>query len=112
MPLGARGSARRVIRSHRGRYQFHSPSIVITDGNSTARTTVASINTAIASPTPSCLNTTAVSVAKIENTATITIAALVTTPAVALIPTPTASAVGRPRTCSSRMRLRIRRSFP
>ena len=43
---------------------------------------VASMSTATARPTPICLNSSSDSVAKIENTPTITIAALVTTPAV------------------------------
>ena len=71
-----------ATRSQRGRYQFHSPSSFIVAGRSTARTIVASIRIAVASPTPNCLNISIESVAKIENTATITTAALVTTPAV------------------------------
>ena len=55
-----------------------------------------------------CLNASALSVAKIENTATITTAALVTTPAVALIACATASCVGSPRCTPSRMRLRMK----
>src|SRR5262249_4691108 len=73
-------------RSVRGRYQFHSPSSFIEDGNSTARTIVASISTAAASPTPACLISSDESVPKIEKTATITSAALVTTPAVTVMP--------------------------
>ena len=42
---------------------------------------VASISTAAARPTPSCLNSSSDSVAKMLNTPTITAAALVTTPA-------------------------------
>ena len=52
---------------------------------------VASIRTATASPTPSCLKMSSERVAKIANTAIITTAALVTTPAVVLIPCATAS---------------------
>ena len=51
------------------------------EGSRTARTSVASMRIAAASPTPSCLNSKADNVAKIENTATITMAALVTVPA-------------------------------
>jgi hypothetical protein len=56
-------------------YQFHLPSSVIAQGSSTARTSVASSSTATASPTPNSLNSTAVSVAKIAKTGTVTIAA-------------------------------------
>ena len=41
--------------SQRGRYQFQSPRSFIAAGSSTARTIVASRNTATASPNPSCL---------------------------------------------------------
>ena len=44
---------------------------------------------------------------KTENTATITIAALVTTPAVVLIPCAIASSVLAPRANASRIRLRM-----
>jgi hypothetical protein len=53
------------------------------------------------------LNSIAPSVAKTENTATITIAALDTTPAVVLIPWATASSVDMPRSTASRIRLRM-----
>jgi hypothetical protein len=46
--------------------------------------------------------------ANIENTATITSAALVTTPAVVLIPSATASSVVMPRSKASRMRVRMK----
>ena len=62
--------------SQRGRYQFQSPGSFIVAGSSTARTSVATIGTAIASPTPSIFMSTEPSVAKIANTTTITIAAL------------------------------------
>ena len=68
----------------------------MTDGSSTMRTTVASMSTAEAKATPSCLKSTSLSVAKIANTATITRAALVMTPAVVVIPSATASAGGQP----------------
>ncbi len=47
------------------------------------------------------------SVAKIENTPTITIAAALTTPAVDLIPWLTASSVDSPRSTASLIRLRM-----
>jgi len=59
-------------------------------GSRTARTIVASMRIAAARPTPGCLNSIAPSVAKIANTAIITAAALVTTPAVDLMPSATA----------------------
>ncbi len=74
-------------------------------GSRTARTIVASIRIAAARPTPICLNSVALSVAKIENTATITIAALVTTPAVCLMPCATARSVLIPPSTASRIRL-------
>ena len=42
--------------SHFGRYQFQSPSSFIDAGRRIARTIVASIRIADASPTPNCLN--------------------------------------------------------
>ena len=80
-----------------GRYQFQSPSSFIAAGRRTARTIVASIRIAAASPTPNCLKISIESVAKTEKTQTITIAALVTTPAVDRIPCETASSVLMPR---------------
>ena len=71
------------------------------------RTMVASISTAAASATPSCLKAISLNVAKTENTATITRAALVMTPAVEVMPSATARLVESPRSCPSRMRLRI-----
>ena len=44
-------------------------------------------------------------VAKIEKTATITMAALVTTPAEPVMPSATASRLGTPRSTASRIRL-------
>lgn len=67
------------------------------DGSSTRRTTVASMSTAAARATPSCLKMISFKVANTENTATITTAALVITPAVDVTPALTASLVGRPR---------------
>ena len=56
-------------------------------------------------PTPIIFISIMLSVAKIANTETITAAALVTTPAVSLIPRSTASRVGSPRCTCSRTRL-------
>src|SRR5215204_7374477 len=93
-PAGA--ASRETSGSHSslaGKYQFQSPSSFIDAGNRTARIMVASIRTAAASPTPIILKSSALSVAKIANTNTITTAALVTVPAVLLIPCATASSV-------------------
>ena len=68
--------------------QPRSPSSATTAGSATPRTSVASIRTAAARPTPSCLFSATRIVAKIANTATITIAALVTVPPVAPRPRP------------------------
>ena len=93
--------------SQRGRYQFHSPSSFITAGSSTARTMVASIRIAAARPKPICLMSSVRRLTKIANTATITIAALVTVPAVRLIPAAIASSVDIPPSRSSLIRLRM-----
>ena len=61
-----------------------------------ARTIVESIRIAAARPKPICLMSSDRRVTKIANTATITTAALVTVPAVRLIPVATASSVGIP----------------
>ena len=94
--------------SQLGRYQFRSPSSFIVAGSSTPRTSVASIRIAAASPTPNCLKISIERVAKIEKTATITIAALVTTPAVDLIPCAIASSMLAPRSNVSRIRLTMK----
>ena len=60
---------------------------------------------AVASPTPNCLKSSIESIPKIEKTATITSAALVTTPAVDLIPLAMASSMLAPRSNVSRIRL-------
>ncbi len=60
---------------------------------------------ATARPTPISFMSMMLSVAKIENTATITIAALVTVPAVARMPLRTASSVPMPASTPSRTRL-------
>ena len=69
---------------------------------------VASIRIAAASPTPNCLKISIESVAKTAKTQTITIAALVTTPAVVLIPWAIAWSVLMPRSYASRMRLMMK----
>jgi hypothetical protein len=56
---------------------------------------------------PNCFSIRIESVPKTANTNTITIAALVTTPAVVLIPCATASSVDIPRSYASRTRLRM-----
>jgi len=68
------------------------------------RTRVASSSTAAARPTPSCLNVITPRVAKIEKTATMTMAALVTVPAVAVTPSAAASRGHRPFSLASRIR--------
>ena len=68
---------------------------------------VASISTAAAVPTPRIFRSMSGSVAKMENTATMISAALVTTPALLAMPPVTASRVVAPRSRSSRMRLRM-----
>jgi hypothetical protein len=65
-------------------------------GSRTPRISVASIRTAKARPTPICLNMMNERLPKIANTATMTTAALVTTPAVFLIAYDTASSVFMP----------------
>ena len=67
---------------------------------------VASITMAAAVPMPKVLRSTRDTVAKIENTATMIRAALVTTPALDAIPLITASRVVAPRSRCSRIRLR------
>src|SRR5581483_190153 len=109
-PVGGGGSCFSGVRlgthsSHRGMYQFHSPSSFIALGSSTPRIIVASIRTARPSPTPSCFIMMMFSVPKIAKTATMMIAALVTVPAVRRMPSETASSVLRPRSRSSLMRL-------
>ena len=64
---------------------------MIAAGSATPRTIVASISTAAASPTPSCLNSSSPSVANTAKMTTITSAALVTAPPVAATPSAAAS---------------------
>ncbi len=68
---------------------------------------VASIRIAAARPTPISFMSITGRIAKTLNTATITAAALVTTPAVVLMPCATASSVPSPRSYASRIRLRM-----
>src|SRR4029453_3713696 len=89
------------------RYQLRSPSSDIAAGMSTPRTTVASMSTAAAIATPNILNSISDSVAKMENTATMITAALVTTPALPAIPPVIDWGVLHPRTRSSRRRDRM-----
>ena len=90
-----------------GRYQFQSPRSFIVAGSSTARTSVASMRTAAARPTPICFMSTMLSVAKVAKTPTMMIAALVTVEAVALMPCATASSVFMPLSNASRTRVRM-----
>jgi len=73
--------------SQRGKYQLWSPSRASAAGTRTPRTMVASISTAEARPTPIIFSSIRDSVAKIENTATMMTAALVTWEATAPAPT-------------------------
>jgi hypothetical protein len=68
---------------------------------------VASMSTATAMATPNILNSIRDSVAKIENTATMITAALVTTPALRAMPSLTAVRAGVPPSHSSLIRLRM-----
>src|SRR5215469_13134972 len=90
-----------------GRYQLRSPRSDIDAGMSTPRTTVASMSTAAARATPNILNSITDSVAKMENTATMITAALVTTPALPAIPPLIDSRVVHPRIRSSLIRDRM-----
>ena len=76
-------------------------------GSSTPRTTVASMRIAVASPTPIGLRSCPVDRAKEANTATMTAAALVTTPAVERMPCAVAASVPIPPSTASRIRLRM-----
>src|SRR4051794_3698606 len=85
-PAPSFGLIRGSHSSHFGRYQFQSPNSFMVAGSRTPRMSVASMSTATARPTPSSLKMSSESVAKIAKTEIITIAALVTTPAVVLMP--------------------------
>ena len=71
------------------------------------RTTVASISTAPARPMPSDCSRKTDTVSRIENTATMITAALVTTPALVEMPPITACLVEAPPARSSAIRLRM-----
>src|SRR5437763_17200978 len=90
---GSSGSMCGSHWSQPGRYQVRSPSSFIVAGRSTAGTRVAPIRLATASPTPNWLKNSIERDAKNEKTATKRIAALVTTPAVNLIPGAIASSM-------------------
>ena len=100
-------SSRGSHSSHFGRYQFQSPSSFIVAGSSTPRTSVASSRTATARPMPISFMSRIGMSANTANAPTITSAALVTTPAVVMIPWATASSVFIPRSYASRTRLRM-----
>ena len=68
---------------------------------------VASMSTATAMATPNTLNSISDRVAKIENTATMITAALVTTPALRAMPSVTAARGDAPPSHSSLIRLRM-----
>src|SRR5205823_8222635 len=102
---GSSGSSRGSHWSQPGRYQFRSPSSFMVAGSRTPRTIVASIRIAAASPTPNCLKNSIDRVANTANTQTITVAALVTTPAVDLMPSEIASPIVAPWRNRSRIPL-------
>jgi hypothetical protein len=86
-------------------YQQHrSPQQGLAAGNRMPRTTVASMSTAAARPTPSVLVSTMGSAARMENTATMITAALVATPALR-----EAEQAGELPAVQGRMRWRARR---
>ena len=88
-PEYLRNNLGRLSRYRRGSRQARSPSRERPAGSSTPRTIVASMSTAAAMVTPNSLNSISPSVAKMENTATMIAAALVTTPALDEIPSMT-----------------------
>src|SRR5690606_6725329 len=106
-PLGRRPPAPQwwIFGSHRGPVWARSPSSPSSAGSMIPRTTVASRSTATAIPTPSCFISSIDSVAKIENTPTMTAAALVTTPAERASPARIAVRGSMPWSRASRTRL-------
>ena len=94
-------------RRRPGPLQARSPSMARPAGSRTPRTMVASMSTATAMATPNILNSISDSVAKIENTATMIAAALVTTPALLAIPPVIAFGADAPPSRSSLIRLRM-----
>jgi alpha-1,2-mannosyltransferase len=92
----------------RGRsVQARSPSRARAAGSRIPRTTVASMRTAVAVPTPRIFRSTRGMVTKIEKIATMIRAALVTTPALEAMPPMIACLGDESRAHSSRMRLRM-----
>jgi alpha-1,2-mannosyltransferase len=87
--------------------QARSPSRARAAGTRMPRTTVASMRTAAAVPTPRIFRSTKGMVTKIEKTATMIRAALVTTPALEAMPPMIACSGDEPRAHSSRTRLRM-----
>src|SRR4051794_20219436 len=85
----------------RGTHQFQSPSRRINAGTYNARTMVASISTAIATPKPSCLTKMISAVTKQPIAITINKAANVTIRPVRWSPRATASSLEAPPSCSS-----------
>ena len=86
-------------------YHVLSPSSVKNDGTRVMRTTSASVRIAMASRIPNSLETRSGVRMKAEKTVPMITAAAMMTRPMAAMPCSTASFVGRPLTCSSRMRL-------
>ena len=80
-----------TLASHRGIHQFALPSISITAGTRTSLTTVASISTATASPSPTCFTPGSGVRQNYRNTTTTIAAAAVITRAVDASPDTTAA---------------------
>ena len=91
--------------SGRGAHQLRSPSSFISAGTSSARTIVASIRTATAAPTPSCLMKTICDVANAPSATTSSSAAAVTMRPVRWRPSATASSFVAPASRASLMRV-------
>jgi hypothetical protein len=89
----------------RGAHQFQSPSSRISAGTSSARTIVASISTASAVPTPSCLMKMICEVANAPIAITNSSAANVTMRPGPLEPERDRLLVGAPLSCASLMRV-------
>ena len=79
----------RIRSSQRGTHQFAEPSRLIVDGTSTIRTSVASMNTAVARPRPNILTVTSSVATKARNTLIMISAADVITLAVVARPSTT-----------------------
>jgi hypothetical protein len=96
--------------SRPGIHQFHLPASRMNAGTSIARTIVASISTAIASPNPICFISGIATSRNEAKIATMIVAAEVTTPPVRSSPRATASTVSPLRSHSSRIRLTMNTS--